>query len=171
MLHCVCGATGRCGIGPEDSHASFYYKGLKAPDAILLAADLSLRTALTILDLPSNDIGPEGASVLAPSVRDHPSLTSINLSFNRLCGINHSTGKGTYSAVGVRAIADAIRASSVSSLVSLNLRYNDMREGEMVNLQDAVTDRSGSFVRRARNVLPVAHKKNRGPAAEVVLEV
>ncbi len=32
-----------CGIGPTQKHANFYYSGLKAPDAILIAADLQVR--------------------------------------------------------------------------------------------------------------------------------
>ena len=56
-----------CGIGPTQKHVNFYYKGLKAPDAILIAADLQIRPALTILELPSNEVGPDGAVAVDPA--------------------------------------------------------------------------------------------------------
>ena len=46
-------------------------------------------------------------------------------------------------------VADAIRASKVSALTMLNLRYNDLHDGERRNLRDAVSDHSQSFVKRS----------------------
>ena len=169
MLATIAKARGisLCGISPTQTHANFYYMGLKAPDAQLLAADLKLRPSLTILELPSNEIGPEGASALAASIRDHAGLTAIDLSFNQLAGVNHSTGKGTYTPAGVRAIAEAVRTSTVSAVTSLNLKYNDLKPTDIELLREAVAERSGSFVRRSKAVL--GQKATR--RSEVVLDL
>ena len=62
--------SGKTKMGPED--------------AILLTADLAVRSSLSNINLYSNRIGSEGAKVLAPAIRDSPSLLSINLSSNNL---------------------------------------------------------------------------------------
>ena len=133
-----------CGIGPSQKRVNFYYKGLKAPDAILIAADLQIRPALTILELPSNEVGPDGA------------------------GINHSTGKGTYTSAGIRAIAEAVRASTVCAVTSLNLKYNDIKPTDIEMLREAVDERSGSFVRRSKEVLG---RKGDRRVVEMVLDL
>ena len=80
-----------CGIQRDQTTADFSRQGLKPPDAILLASDLS-------------QAGVTG------------SLTSIDLSSNQLCGLNW-VGKGNYTTVGITAIADALRANgSLSEL-------------------------------------------------------
>ena len=137
-----------CGIGPSQKRVNFYYKGLKAPDAILIAADLQIRPALTILE--------------------HPGLTSVDLSFNNIAGINHSTGKGTYTSAGIRAIAEAVRASTVCAVTSLNLKYNDIKPTDIEMLREAVDERSGSFVRRSKEVLG---RKGDRRVVEMVLDL
>lgn len=52
------------------------------------------------------------------------SLTRLDLSYNQLCGIDRLYGTGTYTAEGIKAVADAIGVSA--SLTSLNLRDNNL---------------------------------------------
>jgi len=85
-----------CGIQRDQTTANFCNKSLQPPDAILLASDLS-QAVVT------------GA------------LTTVNLSRNVLCGVDHS-GKGTYTAEGITAIADALRVNG--GLTSLHLSGN-----------------------------------------------
>ena len=72
-----------CGI--QRDQAVFSCRGLKPPDAILLASDLSQ------------------ASVTG-------ALTSLNLFYNQLCGLDDQR-RGTYTADGITAIADALRVN------------------------------------------------------------
>ena len=48
----------------------------------------------------------------------------LDLSNNQLCGIDYTYGRGTYTAEGITAIADAMRVNGV--LTSLNLSSNDI---------------------------------------------
>lgn len=89
-----------CGIQPDQTNADFARLDLEAPDAILLASDLSK------------------AGVTA-------SLTQLNLSENALCGLNQF-GKGTYDATGIKAITDGLAVSA--SLTELNLSNNELVE-------------------------------------------
>ena len=81
-----------CGIQRDQTTANFSFKGLKPPDAILLASDLSQ------------------ADVTG-------GLTSIDPSRNQLCGIWtdwadwEGDQHGTYTAEGITAIADALRVN------------------------------------------------------------
>ena len=38
--------------------------------------------------------------------------SQLDLSVNTLCGINHYTGAGTYTAEGIKAIADALKGNA-----------------------------------------------------------
>ena len=73
-----------CGIQRDQTTAVFSRQGLKPPDAILLASDLS-------------QAGVTG------------SLTSLDLFNNVLCGM--TPYGGTYTAEGISAIADALRVN------------------------------------------------------------
>jgi len=66
----------------------------------------------------------------------------INLSLNALCGIMPN-GTGTYTADGIKAIAESISVSP--SLTSINLQYNSMGEEGKVLLRKAVEERAGYF--------------------------
>ena len=67
-------------------------------------------TKVQELDLRGNDIGPDGAKAVAAMAAVVASLTSLNLSNNELCGVKY--GRGTYTADGIKAIADALRVSA-----------------------------------------------------------
>lgn len=86
----------RCAASSPTREADFQYNGLAPPDAILLASDLSLTSVSGV-------------------------LTRLNLSNNALCGLD-DRGRGTYSAEGIKAIADALRVNG--ALTSLNLERN-----------------------------------------------
>ena len=84
-----------CGIRRDQATADFSTQNLKAPDAILLASDLSqavVTGALTTLNLSSNEIGghwdrskqqmvstPEGPKAIADALLVNGGLTSIDL--------------------------------------------------------------------------------------------
>ena len=61
--------------------------------------------------------------------------TQINLSDNQLCGLNDE-GDGTYDAVGIGAIADALRINA--SLTDLNLESNQLGPEGGVALAEAL---------------------------------
>ena len=50
--------------------------------------------------------------------------SQLDLSGNTLCGINRYTGAGTYTAEGIKGIADALKGNA--SLTSLNLADNEL---------------------------------------------
>ena len=137
-----------CGIRRDQTTANFSFKGLKPPDAILLASDLShavVTGVLTALDLSFNDLKDEGVSAVCEAIKSNKEtklaslnvkkngicsiganaiaamvavtggLTSLNLSYNQLCGF-----VGTYTAVGITAIADALRVNG--GLIAFLLR-------------------------------------------------
>ena len=103
-----------CGIRRDQTTADFSYKGLKPPDAILLASDLS-QAVVT------------GA------------LTSLDLSNNSLCGVT-IFGGGTYTAEGITAIAEALRVNGALT----NLRcWNGLGEEGMSSIRNAVQAKAG----------------------------
>jgi hypothetical protein len=87
-----------CGIRRDQTTANFSNQDLKPPDAILLASDLSQAVVTG-------------------------GLTSLNLSDNQLCGLDHH-GSGTYTAEGITAIADALRVNG--GLTSIDLSGNQL---------------------------------------------
>jgi len=84
-----------CGLKPEQTEANFY--GL--------------------------DMGPAEAKLLAPELAVHPSLRSVSLAANQLCGLDN-LGRGTYDATGIKALADAL--SVTASLTSVSLVGNQL---------------------------------------------
>ena len=89
-----------CGIQRDQTTADFSNQNLKLPDAILLASDLSQAVVTG-------------------------GLTSIDLRGNQLCGIwndGSGTQRGTYTAEGIIAIANALRVHG--ALTSVDLRGN-----------------------------------------------
>jgi Ran GTPase-activating protein (RanGAP) involved in mRNA processing and transport len=51
-------------------------------------------------------------------------VLQLDLSNNQLCGIDHNTGQGTYTAEGITAISDALRVNG--SLTSVKLSGNKL---------------------------------------------
>lgn len=139
-------------ISPEQEKASFYCKGLRAADAILIAAALFFRP-LTSLDISGNRIGPEGGKALAKAL-PCCSLTCMDLAENN---IGVEGGKAIGSALpesaltvlnlsrnalgndGGLAIANGIRDSA--ALVRVNVCLNGLDERVKRALQDVVSDR------------------------------
>jgi hypothetical protein len=66
--------------------------------------------SLTELDLKGKGVGVEGGMVVAGLIPVMGALTSLDLSSNQLCGLNQY-GRGTYTAEGITAIADALRVN------------------------------------------------------------
>jgi Ran GTPase-activating protein (RanGAP) involved in mRNA processing and transport len=73
----------------------------------------------------SNTGGSAGAKHVAKIVRVNGALTSLDLSSNQLCGLDHF-GRGTYTAEGITAIADALRVNG--GLTKLSLAVNRLGE-------------------------------------------
>ena len=72
--------------------------------------------SLSELDLSGKGVGVPGALVLANLLPVTGGLTSLNLSDNQLCGLDHH-GSGTYTAEGITAIADALRVNGALTQV------------------------------------------------------
>ena len=89
-----------CGIQRDQTTADFSNQNLKPPEAILLASDLSQAVVTG-------------------------GLTSLNLSDNQLCGLDDCE-RGTYTAEGITAIADALRVNG--GLTKMSLAHNNFGE-------------------------------------------
>jgi hypothetical protein len=74
------------------------------------------------LDLQDRNIGVEGGMLLAYLVPVMGGLTSLDLSNNALCGVTYKGG--TYTAEGIKAIADALHVNG--ALTSVDLRGNKL---------------------------------------------
>jgi hypothetical protein len=118
----------------EAPHNSIDIEGAKA-----IAEGLSVNTVMTALDLSFNNLRPTGAAIIAEALKSGRTvLTSLNLSQNALCGINHF-GNGTYDASGINALAAALASNAV--LTKLDVSDNFVGdEGEKV-LRDAIEGR------------------------------
>jgi hypothetical protein len=79
-------------------------QGLRAADGILIASDLRMSNVLTSLDLCRNE----------------------------LCSVRDADGRDTYTAEGIKAVADALRVNA--SLTSLDLGYNKIGKEAVLNL-------------------------------------
>ena len=89
---------------------------LEPHDAILLSSDVSLRPALTRLNLSNNHaFGPDGGTAIAAATSEHASLTELNLENNGLCGLNRS-GQGSFTSTAISAIIDRVAQSPITSL-------------------------------------------------------
>ena len=75
------------------------------------------------LDLSGKNLGVASAVVIASLIIVNGGLTSLNLSYNQLCGLDRD-GCGTYTAEGITAIADALRVNG--GLTSINLSENQL---------------------------------------------
>ena len=103
--------------------------------------------SITELDLEGKDVGVEGGMVVAGLIPVMGVLTSIDLSGNQLCGIEQLTDyygneQGTYTAEGIKAIADALRVNG--ALIECNLQYNPCigEEGEAL-IRKAMQGKAG----------------------------
>ena len=62
------------------------------------------------LDLSGKQLGVASTIVIASLICVNGSLTSLDLSLNKLCSLD-GFGRGTYTADGITAIADALRVN------------------------------------------------------------
>ena len=91
--------------------------------AVCEAIKSNKETKLASLNVKKNGICSIGAIAIAAMVAVTGGLTSLNLSYNQLCGLD-DLGRGTYTAVGITAIADTLRVNV--GLTSLNLSHNQL---------------------------------------------
>ena len=74
-----------CGIKPEQTEANFQgetFKRMGPADAILLTADLAVRTSVTSVSLLGNKFDIKSATMLMQIKEGHPKLKT-------LCGLTH----------------------------------------------------------------------------------
>jgi hypothetical protein len=91
---------------------------------------------LGFCDVPSvsgNLFGPEFAIALAKALLVNGRLTSLNLSYNHLCGHDN---RGTYTAEGITAIAGAMRVNG--ALTHVDVRQNNIAGDGAAHLAAAV---------------------------------
>jgi hypothetical protein len=93
--------------------------------AICEAIQSNKETKLASLNFGINGISPVGANAVAAMVAVMGGLTSLDLSGNQLCGLDHN-GRGTYTAEGITAIADALRVNG--GLTKISLARNNLEE-------------------------------------------
>ena len=83
--------------------------------AVCKAIQSNKETKLASLNFGNNGISPVGANAVAAMVAVTGSLTSIDLSGNKLCGVwtddDYWGQQGNYTAEGITAIADALRVN------------------------------------------------------------
>ena len=89
---------------------SFNYLKDEGVSAVCEAIQSNKETKLTSLNFGYSGIGPVGANAVAAMLVVTGSLTSLNLGHNQLCGLDEY-GRGTYTADGITAIADALRVN------------------------------------------------------------
>jgi len=101
------------------------YLGDEGVSAVCEAIQSNKETKLASLHMGKNRFGPVGAKSVAAMVAVTGVLTSINLSNNVLCGVEH-WGQGIYTVEGITAIADALRVNgALTSLAISNNRMGD----------------------------------------------
>jgi len=98
------------------------------------------RNKLTSLGLADCRIGPTGAAEIAEYVSGSRVLKTLNLSHNQLCSVD-IMGQVTYSAVGITALAEALKVNGV--LKRLDIRANDLGDEGEGAIRDAVSGREG----------------------------
>ena len=103
-----------------------------------LANALKVNDALRDLDISFGELGVEGAINIAEGLAVNTRLEALTLSNNMMCGVD-STGKGTHSMEGIRALCEALNVNS--TLTKLGVEYNKInREGEKL-LQEVANQR------------------------------
>ena len=85
--------------------------------AVCEAIQSNKESKLASLSFGNNGINPVGANAVAAMVAVTGGLTSLDLSGNQLCGLDCCYGRGTYTAEGITAIADALRVTGALTQV------------------------------------------------------
>lgn len=79
-----------CGITPEQIEADFSSKMtgdcMNPADAILLTADLAVRTAMTSLHISSSGIGDEGVKTICEALKNNNTLKVLGLNASKFSG-------------------------------------------------------------------------------------
>lgn len=97
------------------------------PDgATLMAGGLTANTSLTELAIGYNSMGDSGAAKLAPIVARHPRLGMLDLSSNRI------------GSSGARALAEGLLAAPESCLAHLNLSCNCISDDGLRFISDSL---------------------------------
>ncbi|KAK3275075.1 hypothetical protein CYMTET_16777 [Cymbomonas tetramitiformis] len=132
------GSNNLCGLD-EDGEGTYDASGIKAlaealvfngslntltiTDGVELPIGALRKNEITELDLSDKELRPEDAIILGAVLVSNKSLNTLDLSYNRLCGVDRF-GDGTYDASGIKALADALAFNT--SLNTLDLRRNNI---------------------------------------------
>ena len=95
--------------------------GLGPTGAEALAEGIAQSRTLRHLNLAHNYIRPKGLQALAHAIHLNKGLTDLDLSDNQACGVVDE-GTGTYTTVGVKALAEAVGHSRLESIDLSNNR-------------------------------------------------
>ena len=101
---------------------------------------------LFVCSLYRNQIGDEGAVAIAKSLEVNAVLTDLNLAYNNLCGIDSFSGQGTYTAVGITAITEALKFNAVMTSIVFEgapLPVKQLKGTEPVKTLDLYSRRLG----------------------------
>lgn len=109
------------------------YNAIDEETALAIVSAVQSRNGMTSLGLAKCMIGPAGAKKIAEDVTSAV-LTSLDLSWNNLCGIDEY-GYGTYDASGIKELIEAFSASTV--LTNLELEGNHLAEAQYRAFEDA----------------------------------
>jgi len=138
-----------CGLKPDHTEANFS-RWLMGPSGAKMLAPEIVRGSLTSIDLYCNELGVEGAAVIAPAIRDSGSLTSANVLGNdfdneavslllkvkaekpsliTLCGLALDQTEASFMLQGLGPADAKLLAPEIlvrGSLTSINLRHNNL---------------------------------------------
>ena len=91
-----------------------------------LAKAIKASSSLTYLNLASNELYPAEARALARALGSSV-LKRLNLSTNQICGVD-VCGSGTYTSVGIKALAEVLKVSFSLKSLDLNGNGNSIRD-------------------------------------------
>jgi hypothetical protein len=110
-----------CGLSKEGTKLNFSGQGLGPGDAVLIANDISDMGTLTSLDISKNKLYAEGTTLLAEALKSNQIMTALNISSNHMT-YDHYAVKQYGDMSGVVALTDVI--PDMGALTSLDISGN-----------------------------------------------
>jgi hypothetical protein len=112
---------------------------------------------------PAEGLSP-GILALAHALHVNGALTSLDLSHNQLCGLDHN-GRGTYTAEGITAIADALRVNGALTVANFLGNHLDLESAKMLIQVAKQKDISLCGIRRDQTTADFSDKYLKPPDA------